>query len=403
MLEEIYKKIENYYNNINLDIRIKGNNPRFMDQKCTPDVLMFIADCIVNLNQEVFTRLDIENLKYFKENVELIYGKPSPNNKKTKNEYDKFIGQQLELLSYAEILKEDRDTKPKIYTINNNAFFILEFIAMRDRNAFNFLFIYLEKFLKDSGFYSHVKYFIENQTPDSFDLLKTKFEMFLKTYSKIGTRGSKCNGKVEIDRIFPKVINVISCKNRALGVKKGRISKYPISFSEDLVYNKENFRDKNKLKNITRKEYSENRIQAKKYNKFLIKKAMDWVRKHHPKSEVNDKLYGNTDEVHHIFPKKQFKEISDYIENLIALTAGQHKSKAHPHSDGNRISLEYQCLCLLSKLNTIKNELENNRTSQYSKHKFIYVLSVGFKEKNLPISLSFNEIEDLIEEHYKNA
>jgi hypothetical protein len=35
--------IYDFFANKNLDIRIKGNNPRFTDQKCTPDVICFIA------------------------------------------------------------------------------------------------------------------------------------------------------------------------------------------------------------------------------------------------------------------------------------------------------------------------------------------------------------------------
>jgi len=38
--------IENYLNEIDLDIR-KTNNARFMDQKVTPDVLSIIADSIL--------------------------------------------------------------------------------------------------------------------------------------------------------------------------------------------------------------------------------------------------------------------------------------------------------------------------------------------------------------------
>ena len=97
-------RIDDYFSNVNLDIRIKGNNPRFIDQKCTPDVLSFIADCIINLGKDRFIRDDIWNLEYFKKNAVLIFNKPSPSNSKVSNEYDKFISQPLDLLSYAGLL-----------------------------------------------------------------------------------------------------------------------------------------------------------------------------------------------------------------------------------------------------------------------------------------------------------
>jgi hypothetical protein len=43
-------KIEKLLNSINYDIRIK-QDARFMDQKCTPDVVCIIADCIMNLRE----------------------------------------------------------------------------------------------------------------------------------------------------------------------------------------------------------------------------------------------------------------------------------------------------------------------------------------------------------------
>lgn len=42
MRENIIK----YLSNFDLDVR-KSQDARFMDQKCTPDVVCFIADCII--------------------------------------------------------------------------------------------------------------------------------------------------------------------------------------------------------------------------------------------------------------------------------------------------------------------------------------------------------------------
>lgn len=397
-------RIDDYFSNINLDIRVKGNNPRFIDQKCTPDVLSFIVDCIINLNKEEFVRDDIWNLEYFKKNAVLIFNKPSPNNSKVSNEYDKFISQPLDLLSYASILIKEKMGNRNKFKVNNDTKDILEYIAMRERNAYFFLLSYLSKMLKDSDFIKHIDYFMAHQTKEAYNLLKSKFEQFLIGYSSLGNRGSSNGGKVEARRIFSKVINIFAVANNSLGTEKGHLSKSIITY-QDLMYNEINFRDLTKLKNVSRKEEKEKRLSSpQKYNKFLIQKAMQWIRRHHQYSEVNDSMYGPTAEVHHIFPKKDFYEISGYIENLIALTAGQHKDKAHPKSNGNEIDLMYQCICLRAKNKTIQKELQSGEPSQYSKHDFIYVINTGFKKSDfVPQNSTFQEIDDLICLYYKIA
>lgn len=79
-----------YFSNQNLDIRIKKNNPHFLDQKCTPDVLTFIAECVLQINQDEFTSKDILLSDYFIKTLIIIFGKPNPKNK-SQNEYDKFV------------------------------------------------------------------------------------------------------------------------------------------------------------------------------------------------------------------------------------------------------------------------------------------------------------------------
>ncbi|MDY4819311.1 MAG: hypothetical protein SO206_03535 [Bacilli bacterium] len=397
-------RIDDYFSNTNLDIRVKGNNPRFIDQKCTPDVLSFIADCIINLDKDKFIRDDIWNLEYFKKNAVLIFNKPSPSNVKVSNEYDKFISQPLDLLSYAGILIKNKSGNKNEFKLNNDTLDILEYIAMRDRNAYFFLLSYLSKVLTDSNFMKHIDYFITYQSTEAYNLLKSKFEQFLIGNSNIGNRGSSNGGKVEARRIFSKVINIFAVANNSLGTERGHLSKSIITY-QDLMYNEINFRDLGKLKNVSRKEEKEKRLSSpQKYNKFLIQKAMQWIRRHHHYSEVNDNMYGPTAEVHHIFPKKDFYEISGYIENLIALTAGQHKDKAHPKSNGNEIDLMYQCVCLRAKNKTIQKELQSGEPSQYSKHDFIYVINTGFKKADfVPSNSTFEEIDDLICQYYKIA
>ncbi len=49
-----------------LDVR-KTNDARFVDQKCTPDIICFIADCILNIVDytKPFTVKDIWDSPYF--------------------------------------------------------------------------------------------------------------------------------------------------------------------------------------------------------------------------------------------------------------------------------------------------------------------------------------------------
>lgn len=50
------------------------------------------------------------------------------------------------------------------------------------------------------------------------------------------------------------------------------------------------------------------------------------------RSEITDAMSigQQATHMHHIFPKNEFPVIADYVENLIALTSGQHLQKAHP-------------------------------------------------------------------------
>jgi hypothetical protein len=121
--------IDNLLQSINYDIRIH-KDARFMDQKCTPDVVCIIADCIINLREsepnKEFTVQDIWDSQYFIKNVKAIFNKPSATNPTTKSEYDKFIQQPLRLLSSAHVLhieksknflQDIKSISPRIYFV----------------------------------------------------------------------------------------------------------------------------------------------------------------------------------------------------------------------------------------------------------------------------------------------
>ncbi|EGR2055980.1 restriction endonuclease, partial [Vibrio parahaemolyticus] len=99
------------------------------------------------------------------------------------------------------------------------------------------------------------------------------------------------------------------------------------------------------------------------------------------KSEIVDRfsIGERATHMHHIFPKNAFPTIADYIENLIALTSGQHLQKAHPNGNTSEIDLDYQYLCLLGKTENIRKNLfeEAGDPIIYNFSDFMYVLDTG--------------------------
>ena len=143
-------RYESYFKQYDLDIR-KSNNGRWLDQKCTYDVISIIADSILeytNSSLDIeFTVNDIWQSDYARNNVISIFSKPDPSNK-AKNEYDKYFGQPIKLLEYSRILSSRKVKNTNLFRIINLD--ILESIALRPSNALEFLVDYITKVLKDS-------------------------------------------------------------------------------------------------------------------------------------------------------------------------------------------------------------------------------------------------------------
>lgn len=388
--------IEHYLKQFDLDIR-KSHDARFMDQKCTPDVVCFIADCIINDIQpnQSFRVCDIWNSQYFIKNTRVIFNKPWANNKKAKNEYDKFIQQPLRMLSYAHILNVTKHGNCNIYSIKNHT--ILDYIAQKDRNAYNFLYCYFEKVLSDSGLWQNFLNYKKDPNSITFDELKNKYTRFI-----IGN--TPINGKVEVHRIFPKILNVFAVENQIFGSVRGTISKFVFSFS-DLMYNRKNWRDLNKEKTITRQEAEQatDKEQQEVYNAYYIQKAMNLLRKIQVESEIHDMFCnGEATQIHHIFPKSDYPQIAHYIENLIKLTATQHYTKAHPNNKTQQINKDYQLTCLLAKADTIEKSLRQYGDRYYRKESFIYIIKIGLSQ-DIDMTLSFAEIKAKLIRIYNDA
>lgn len=387
MREKIIKHLDNF----DLDVR-KSHDARFMDQKCTPDVVCFIADCLVNtidIDKE-FTVSNIWDAQYFIKNARAIFNKPLPTNPKARHEYDKFIQQPLRMLAYAHVLEIQKRSGTNYYCVANLD--ILDYIAQRERNTYNFLYCYLQKVLSDSGFIRYFDTFKEKclqkkATNVDFQELKDRYDRFVIGHTAINT-------EVEVHRIFSKILNVYAVENQINGTEKGYMSKYVFTFS-DLMYNRKNWRDLNKDKSITRREAQEQQDveQQEAYNAYYVQKAINLLRKNQTESEVHDQWgNGEATQVHHIFPKSQFPELAHYLENLIKLTATQHFTKAHPGNKTQKINRDYQLTCLLAKSDTIENSLKRIGDRYYRKESFVYVINTGLST-NLNVGITFADIK----------
>ena len=111
------------------DIRESGNG-RWIDQKCTPDVVTVIADFIFDYVSShpdcAFSSADIWNLDYASQTIEAVFKKPGTKNKFAKNEYNKFFQQPMEMFANAKILLKTKQGRRNIYQVNRLD--ILEYI-----------------------------------------------------------------------------------------------------------------------------------------------------------------------------------------------------------------------------------------------------------------------------------
>lgn len=400
------EKIQKFLNERDYDIR-KSHNGRWIDQKCTMDVLSVVADCILQYlkddNNKEFKVKDIWLNKYTIDNVQEIFRKPNPE-KEAQREYDKWFGQPIKLLAYAQIIIEKQDGHRNSYKLNNKE--MLEYIAIRERNAHKFLCMYIEKVLKDSGILEDFNIFFEVQDKYTYKELKDKFVQFTIDNTLI-------RGKTECGRIFTKVINPLAYSKNKKGAEKGRISNNKITF-DMLMYNRPNWRDeaKDKPKDITRNQYKvQNEVVFDKMSEYKIQKAKIQLRAYNEsyregRSEIkeNGEYPNGAIHMHHIFPKADFPEIANYLENIIAITPNQHYVMAHPKGNTAYINKDYQYLCLVYKIGHIKNNLESNELQQIYEFKdMIHVLNVGFNtdEFEKVANMDFNKILTLIDFKFK--
>ena len=257
---------------------------------------------------------------------------------------------------------------------------------------------YFTKVLKDSSFY---RYFEEYLATYSNNVSKARDELYYRFYLLINGN-TPTHSELDIRRIFHKIFNVLACANDVPG-SKGKNKMY----YSDLMYNRTNVRDINKAKEMSRQEYRDIIYQNNKtiiddsVNEYYIRKAISQIKKIETGSEVHDSWgNGNATQVHHIFPKNEFPNLSATVENLILLTATQHNTKAHPNNKTQLIDTDYQRVCLLAKADTIENSINKYGESFYRKVSFIDVINQGYY-LDLSTKLSFRQIKEEINKQYR--
>lgn len=394
-IEEIQEHLDRYDD---YDIR-QNHDCRFVDQKCTPDVVSFIADCILSTEcaTKEFTVRDLWRTQFFITNTRIVFHKPFADNESAHHEYDKVLAQPLKLLAYAHVLKLNVSQRHLVFSVNNLE--LLEYIASRERNAFNFLQVFFHKVASKSGidrFFRDYKDSCNNATKSEIkaakDILYTKYHRFISA-------NTPTKSKLDTTRMLHKVLNVFAYSEMLPG------SNYKLQNWGDLMYNKVNWRDEytGKDKTQTRNEaqiHETDDININFYIDYQVSKAIKNVkRKQGDISEVHDGLAsGIATEVHHIFPKSQFPTIATYYENLILLTSSQHRQKAHPKGNTQVVDKDYQLTCLMSKSQTIEASL-NNGENFYRKESFVYVINTGLDE-HIEDTISFMNIRKFLVNKY---
>lgn len=350
------------------DLRKTGQFPniygRWIDQKCTYDVLATIADCIVNYYETTqnlnFSIKDLWNFEYSNKIITTIFKKPNTDNPNAQHEYDKFFAQPIELLTYSGVLNKIQQGRKNSYIINQEFINILELIS-HEKFAREFLYLYTKQVLTQSNLISIFQNFFEFQDKTSFNQLKLDFKDFYYKNTNIQNQN-------EVYRIFSKVLNILCFFESSKGTIKGKLSN-DIILLDDITYNRINFRDLNKNKSETRSESELNIYNLedlKNLSNYQEQKAKNLVKKHNNKYRgkdlgevpINENFPQNAIHTHHMLPKSTHNEYASTLENLILLTPNQHLLEAHPNNNTQIVDLKYQQICLFYKFLIIQDDLQ---------------------------------------------
>ncbi|WP_322803676.1 hypothetical protein SO574_02890 [Vibrio alfacsensis] len=393
-MKRIKETICQHFERLNLDLRISGNG-RYIDQKCTPDVVSSLAEVIleyIERGNESFTIRDLMESEELDTVMVNQFQKPSISHPGAASEYDKVASQPVKLFECAQLIETIESTgRAKRYVVLNES--ILQFIATGEKKALEFLVIYLNKVLSDSGLKREFDRFFAAPNANSFTHLKEHYCNFIIEHTPI-------NGLTESRRIFSKVLNPLAFDLSNYGTKAGRLSGSPISYHE-LFYNRVNFRDHDKPKGTPRSTFLANFPEDTATEIYQVERAKKHIKRYHDgKSEINRYRELEANNVHHIFPKHQFPELSDTFENLILITSGQHLDFAHPNANTQQISKSYQLVALLAKLDSIEKSVYREKDEFYNLAEFMRVVNIGLDKELLLDGMGVAEIRHRLAEEY---
>lgn len=371
------------------DIR-KTHNARFTDQKCIPDVVCAVAECVVEyIGGDVsiqFSKNDIWHFQFSNTLLSECFSKPDTENDTTSSEYDKFFAQPLKMLASAGVIEEQKEKGANFYTVKDLD--LLSYISIREKNALVFLDLYLSKVMSDSGFMPYFDEFFTRQDKKSYEALRDALALMYKLYTPV-------KKDYEPPRIYNKIINIMAFRRRKRGAIKGFLSANPVTI-EEIRYNRQNWRDIDKPKGTSRQEFAEHfsnsLLENKGYYERVVNQAKKFVRTLEVYSEVHHyPAYAATD-AHHIFMKSEYPDLADMPENIIALTGTEHYSYAHPNRNTQRVDPDYQMVCLISKLDSIERNYQNG-CGDYSLADFVKVLNVGLNTDEFTEQLGYEGIK----------
>ncbi len=353
------EQIKEYFANTNLrKVPKKGLH---FEQKTTPDLIWCVSYTILNIikddKNKIFSdKEDVRKSEIFNSFMQDYFSKPPQ--EKAENEYNKISSYQLDFLTNAGILKKVAD-RPKKYRVKE--FEILEFLSINDLNSSKFLTEYVEKFLKDNDLLETFNIYKNQPNQENHIKVKDKYWEWAKVNTNI-----KGEDRKHTYRVFNKIFNVFCYKNNIPGEDASNITSGPCPYSF-LIYNRKNFRDKDKPTGMTREEYMNQIFSEVDQNgvvETLLSKVKESIKqKYNLDSEIKEREFDYTPNsgvhVHHILPQSSYPQFSLSRENLICLTPGQHLSLAHEKGNTKRTNGKFQLFCLKRKLENIITSLNN--------------------------------------------
>ncbi len=105
-------------------------------------------------------------------------------------------------------------------------------------------------------------------------------------------------------------------------------------------------------------------------------------------------------ELHHIFMKSEYTKYSNCPENLIDITAGQHRGLAHRDGNLRKCDPRAQCVLLCTKLETICYARSSGNVT-YSLERFKHMLSDCLENDSFLELNTKDEIRNEIIKTYK--